>query len=625
MFEEIRRQQELQKANILRGFGINPESEDLELEIFKAQETDIEKAKHQDGDMHPNGKWVWVSSANGGKGDWRTKGGRTHTKHSAGGNAGTGSTTTNQQKPTTQVVGTTKKITSDKEFFDTFRDASDDVLNKIVSGKIQASDREKKLIQQIIDERKKPKVGDVSKLTAQQKSMVDKVMDKGFLMTSNKYNDKSKVELKKTTKGNWRCYYDGRDIGATISGKLISDTAAKKIGWYKEETKSTTASTKTKPAAKTQATVSQTTNSSESKKNKLTPKQQKIVDGFMDKVKTSDSRYSDPSKVTLWKTPKGNWYVKYDGHQVATIAPSGLTEKIAEAAGMKIDREPSSYQSSKTKKSTTPKTDKERLDLQQEYATMSQLIKKPSTSAQHKKEFQDRMKEIEGMGLKVVKGKFQWSDTGSAVTPKATKTTPSAAGRVLMSNLKTDHLKNAPEGHIIIVDKPGSSQGVYAKYVKLADGYWKNATTNQRYTNAQMKQRLEGLHKNLYGIDLNNLTESKTTSSSSTPKQQKKLRPVGTGTNGPERRRKETKSSKPKYSEMSADDLEKELVGKTLVEEENIKGKKTTRTYEITNVVKFRGRVEIEYASSDEPYVHVLNPKILEDGHDGDMYKYTLK
>lgn len=131
------------------------------------------------------------------------------------------------------------------------RNASDTILNKIVSGKIQASDRDKELVQEILNDRKKPTVGDVSKLTAQQKSMVDKVMDKGFLMTSSKYNDKSKVELKKTPMGNWRCYYDGRDIGATISGKLISDTAAKKIGWYKEETKSTntepTDTTKTKP------------------------------------------------------------------------------------------------------------------------------------------------------------------------------------------------------------------------------------------------------------------------------------------------------------------------------------------------------------------------------------------
>ena len=240
-----------EKADLISQINIDSLQEAEDILKAAGEEELFEKAKHQDGDMHPNGKWVWVSSANGGKGDWRTKGGRTHTKHSAGGNVGTGSTTTTQQKPTTQVVGTTKKITSDKEFLDTFRDASDDVLNKIVSGKIQASDREKKLVQQIIDERKKPKIGDVSKLTAQQKSMVDKVMDKGFLMTSSKYNDKSKVELKKTPKGNWRCYYDGRDIGATISGKLISDTAAKKIGWYKEETKSTTTeptdTTQTKP------------------------------------------------------------------------------------------------------------------------------------------------------------------------------------------------------------------------------------------------------------------------------------------------------------------------------------------------------------------------------------------
>lgn len=311
-----------EKADLIS--QINIDSLQEAEEILKAAGTEdlFEKAKHQDGDMHPNGKWVWVSSAAGGKGDWRTKGGRTHTKHSAAGNVevktDTSSTSTQKKlssqyspmtikttksdgsvsevkdygevkkfkqngkdvysiqfknntthgvfssakdaqsviddakskesKSSPQIVGTTKKITSDKQFLDTFRDASDDVLNKIVSGKIQASDKEKKLAQQIIDERKKPKVGDVSKLTAQQKSMVDTVMNEGFLMTSSKYNDKSKVELKKTPKGNWRCYYDGRDIGITIIGKVISDTAAKKIGWYKEETKSTT----TEPADTTQ-------------------------------------------------------------------------------------------------------------------------------------------------------------------------------------------------------------------------------------------------------------------------------------------------------------------------------------------------------------------------------------
>lgn len=55
-------------------------------EILKSAGTedilDFEKA-HKDGDLHPNGKYVWVSSANGGRGDWRTLNGRIHKKHQA--------------------------------------------------------------------------------------------------------------------------------------------------------------------------------------------------------------------------------------------------------------------------------------------------------------------------------------------------------------------------------------------------------------------------------------------------------------------------------------------------------------------------------------------------------------
>lgn len=36
------------------------------------------KQPHKDGDIHPNGKWIWISTASGGKGDWRTIGGRIH-------------------------------------------------------------------------------------------------------------------------------------------------------------------------------------------------------------------------------------------------------------------------------------------------------------------------------------------------------------------------------------------------------------------------------------------------------------------------------------------------------------------------------------------------------------------
>lgn len=51
---------------------VNPfEMEAYKSELTKAELDEFEKAKHQDGDMHPNGKWVWRQSANGGKGDWR--------------------------------------------------------------------------------------------------------------------------------------------------------------------------------------------------------------------------------------------------------------------------------------------------------------------------------------------------------------------------------------------------------------------------------------------------------------------------------------------------------------------------------------------------------------------------
>jgi len=55
--EDIKMQREAIANQIVKGFS---NSDDL-----------LEKA-HNHGDIHPNGKWYWESSANGGKGDWRT-------------------------------------------------------------------------------------------------------------------------------------------------------------------------------------------------------------------------------------------------------------------------------------------------------------------------------------------------------------------------------------------------------------------------------------------------------------------------------------------------------------------------------------------------------------------------
>lgn len=83
-------------------------------QIQKSFENDLEKA-HKDGDMHPNGKWVWVSSAAGGKGDWRTINGRAHKKHTAsqGGQGNSGSSNaTPKTKNFRSAGGGDKKISN---------------------------------------------------------------------------------------------------------------------------------------------------------------------------------------------------------------------------------------------------------------------------------------------------------------------------------------------------------------------------------------------------------------------------------------------------------------------------------------------------------------------------------
>lgn len=189
MFEELNKRRQAVAYNIAKSFendiekaieaGYDPEGGDGD---------EVEKA-HQDGDMHPNGKWVWVSSANGGKGDWRTKGGRAHTKHSASvGNSG--ATATTQQKPTTQQK-TTQNGKKDG--------ISDSANHSSLSG-----------------------LKGVSNM-------------KEYLTTFNsKYTDMSKVKVMRTPKGNWDVHYDGHRLGI-FAGNQVPESTAKKMGWLRNE------------------------------------------------------------------------------------------------------------------------------------------------------------------------------------------------------------------------------------------------------------------------------------------------------------------------------------------------------------------------------------------------------
>lgn len=155
------------------------------------EEVEMEKA-HQDGEIHPNGKWVWVSSANGGKGDWRTRGGRTHNAHSE----------------------------NEKKFKQNFKNAQDGILQKIIDGKIQAGAHEKKWAQDILDERKKGSAGDKA---------AAKIIDL-MKISNSKYSDIKKVVAFKTDKGNWAMDYDGANTGLIIGKDHLSEKELKAAG-----------------------------------------------------------------------------------------------------------------------------------------------------------------------------------------------------------------------------------------------------------------------------------------------------------------------------------------------------------------------------------------------------------
>ena len=143
-----------EKADLIDQINISSVQQAEEILKSAGSEDLFEKAKHQDGDMHPNGKWVWVSSANGGKGDWRTKGGRTHTKHSDTGGDNTGnsaaktaiqptkstvSDNTEVKKKTTPSTSNSKisqnKIEDDKvvvDFMNTTEFKENKILKKVV-------------------------------------------------------------------------------------------------------------------------------------------------------------------------------------------------------------------------------------------------------------------------------------------------------------------------------------------------------------------------------------------------------------------------------------------------------------------------------------------------------------
>lgn len=117
--------------NIAKSFGYESSSDLLD----KSEENEFEKAKHQDGDIHPNGKWVWRQSANGGKGDWRV----VSPSKRSGGSSKTTSTKTTASK--TNSSDSKKKVPSGKKvsFDDDIVAVYDDKGKKVYQGMLDYS------------------------------------------------------------------------------------------------------------------------------------------------------------------------------------------------------------------------------------------------------------------------------------------------------------------------------------------------------------------------------------------------------------------------------------------------------------------------------------------------------
>ena len=129
--EDILKHQNMVRNNIMKSFEaetsedsleksfedeVNPfEMEAYKSELTKAELDEFEKAKHNDGDMHPNGKWVWRQSANGGKGDWRVA-----KPSRGGGSSKTTSSVSNEEKFADMDIKEAKKKLVGKNL--TFKD-----------------------------------------------------------------------------------------------------------------------------------------------------------------------------------------------------------------------------------------------------------------------------------------------------------------------------------------------------------------------------------------------------------------------------------------------------------------------------------------------------------------------
>ena len=107
------------------------------------------------------------------------------------------------------------------------------------------------------------------------------------------------VKVKLQPNGDYTVYYDGEDTGVKASVHTLYDKTIDEMSWRDND-------------------GAESDNASDLKEetNKKLPSD---ALGVMRALQSSNSKYKDPSKVTVEATPKGNWYLHYDGKDTGII------------------------------------------------------------------------------------------------------------------------------------------------------------------------------------------------------------------------------------------------------------------------------------------------------------------
>ena len=266
-------------------------------EILKsAGSEDIFEKAHKDGDLHPNGKWVWVSSAAGGKGDWRTLNGRTHKKHQAANAAGGGSSSASS----TTTGGNTSSVKTT---------ISDGGKKKMINAKTNVK-----------------VVPDTYTIRGNRSS---RKMDALYKEMDEKYKDYSREDLQKLKDS----FDKKRTIGLAIDRyKQLTKQGASKIAINKEGNLCDELTARYYTINRLLATEDVTNDVDNSKTTSS------INPTFQKYFSINNSKFTDPKKMSVSKTPLGNWSLSYEGKRISTVAP--LTDddkKELESAGVTFD------------------------------------------------------------------------------------------------------------------------------------------------------------------------------------------------------------------------------------------------------------------------------------------------